>query len=93
MLHRLCQMTAAAHPYRLPLCAASALPTCSGAGLEHINAMAPQVLIFSDAADMRAYSREQRRLGKTIGFVPTMVRYQPCMACRRRVAAALGCSL
>ena len=30
-------------------------------------------LIFRDAASMRAFSREQRRQGKTIGFVPTMV--------------------
>ena len=32
----------------------------------------PQV--FPDAAAMRAWSREQRRQGKTVGFVPTMVR-------------------
>lgn len=31
----------------------------------------PQV--FTEAADMRKFSREQRRQGKTIGFVPTMV--------------------
>ncbi len=28
--------------------------------------------IFDNAADMRLWSREQRRTGKTIGFVPTM---------------------
>lgn len=30
-------------------------------------------LVFTEAADMRQFSREQRRQGKTIGFVPTMV--------------------
>lgn len=29
---------------------------------------------FTEAAEMRAWSREQRKEGKTIGFVPTMVR-------------------
>ncbi len=39
-----------------------------------LTAMAsPQV--FRDAAAMRAWSREQRRQGKTTGFVPTMVRH------------------
>ena len=38
-----------------------------------IVAMASPV-IFRDAASMRAFSREQRRQGKSIGFVPTMVR-------------------
>lgn len=33
----------------------------------------PQVI--RDAAAMRAWSREQRRQGKTVGFVPTMVRH------------------
>ena len=32
---------------------------------------APQ--IFVEAADMRTFVRDQRRNGKTIGFVPTMV--------------------
>lgn len=35
--------------------------------------MAP--LIIRDKDAMRAFSREQRRAGKTIGFVPTMVRW------------------
>ena len=35
----------------------------------------PSPQIFRDAAGMRAFSREQRRQGKTIGFVPTMVRF------------------
>lgn len=29
--------------------------------------------MFKEVVDMRAFSREQRREGKTIGFVPTMV--------------------
>ena len=33
----------------------------------------PQVI--RDAAAMRAWSRELRRQGKTVGFVPTMVRH------------------
>ena len=33
----------------------------------------PQVV--PDAAAMRSWSREQRRQGKTVGFVPTRVRH------------------
>lgn len=32
----------------------------------------PEVQVFRTAADMRAWSREQRRAGRSIGFVPTM---------------------
>jgi len=31
------------------------------------------MLVISDAAEMREWSREQRRQGLKIGFVPTMV--------------------
>ena len=34
--------------------------------------MAP--VVFENKEDMRAFSRARRREGKTIGFVPTMVR-------------------
>ncbi|KAL4531311.1 hypothetical protein Ndes2437A_g08649 [Nannochloris sp. 'desiccata'] len=33
--------------------------------------MTPPIL-FTEAAEMRAFSREQRRMGRSIGFVPTM---------------------
>lgn len=32
-------------------------------------------LVFHEANDVRAFSREQRKQGKSIGFVPTMVRH------------------
>lgn len=38
--------------------------------------MAPP-LIFKEAKEMRAWVREQRRQGKTVGFVPTMVSQSP----------------
>ncbi len=38
--------------------------------------MESELQIFTDAASMRAFSRQQRKLGKTVGMVPTMVRVQ-----------------
>ena len=34
---------------------------------------APDLQIFTDAASMRAYSRQQRKDGRTVALVPTMV--------------------
>lgn len=36
-------------------------------------------IVFTEAADMRAFSREQRRMGRSVGFVPTMVKAKPTM--------------
>lgn len=36
-------------------------------------------IIINNAAEMRAFSREKRKMGKTIGFVPTMVGVFGCV--------------
>ena len=50
--------------------------------------MAPP-LVFESAADMRKFVRAQRREGKTIGFVPTMVRFGGVRSGSERQAAPL----
>ena len=34
--------------------------------------MSGQPVVIEEAAEMRAYARDQRRQGRSIGFVPTM---------------------
>ncbi len=47
---------------------------------KHIGTMVGP-LVFEDAKGIRGFVREQRRQGKTIGFVPTMVGTITCITC------------
>lgn len=40
----------------------------------YVTLSAMPIQVFVEPSDMRAFTRQQRREGKSVGFVPTMVR-------------------